>query len=157
MKRRGILKEMRKVTSRNRAHRWRISSLRPRRAPRSLFHLTLPCNPAPAHLKPKATFGYTSVWRILHESEKWASSWFLKVKNERVPRVQEGKEETEWERARSLVLVRTLFRSRFPPSLHPPRSTNTRCSRVWGQYESCHRAHEYTRFCMRMRARACAK
>lgn len=67
MKRRGMLKEMRKVTSRNRAHRWRISSLRPRRALRSLFHLTLPCTPARS--RPPKTQSY--VW--LHVSLKNSS------------------------------------------------------------------------------------
>lgn len=37
----------------------------------------------------KTLFGYTSLWRIPYESEKWASSWFLKVKNkERLSRLR---------------------------------------------------------------------
>lgn len=81
-----MLKEMRKVTSRNRAHRWRISSLRPRRALRSLFHLTLPCTPARS--RPPKTQSY--VWLhvslknssrvrkmsivMIFESKKWTSA-----------------------------------------------------------------------------------
>lgn len=144
--RRGMLKETRKVTSRNRAHRWRISSLRPRRAPRSLF-LALPCTPA--HSRPPKTQSY--VWLhvslknssrvrkmsivMIFESKKWTSAAGA--------RGEGGEKGREWERARSPVLAWTLFRSRFLPSLHPPRSTNTWCSRVWGQYEPCRRVHEY--------------
>lgn len=137
MKRRGMLKETRKVTSRNRAHRWRISSLRPRRGP-----AFVPLHPprAPAHLKPRATFGYTSVWRILHESEKWASSWFLKVKNERVPRARREQGAKRGERGRreeppsiSCLRVRGPFLG--PVSFHhsiPLAPTNTRwCSNAY--------------------------
>lgn len=79
-----MLKEMRKVTSRNRTHRWRISSLRPRRTPRSLFHLPY----TPARSRPPKTQSY--VWLhvslknssrvrkmsivMIFESKKWTSA-----------------------------------------------------------------------------------
>lgn len=95
-----MLKEMRKVTSRNRAHRWRISSLRPRRTPRSLFHLALPCTPARS--RPPKTQSY--VWLhvslknssrvrkmsivMIFESKKWTSA--AGARGEGGERVREG-------------------------------------------------------------------
>lgn len=79
-----MLKEMRKVTSRNRAHRWRISSLRPRRASRfPSNHLALPCISRPpktqsyvwlhVSLKNSSRVRKMSIVMIF-ESKKWTSA-----------------------------------------------------------------------------------
>lgn len=162
-RRRGMLKETRKVTSRNRTHRWRISSLRPRRAPCSLFQpAPLPCTPA--RTRPPKTQSY--VW--LHVSLKNSS----RVRKMSIVMIFESKKWTsaagagggggggggrrERERARSLgVSARTLFRSRFPPSLRLPRPTNTRyLMRTRTIPGPAIRAYAYH---IRVRARACAK
>lgn len=145
MKRRGMLKETRKVTSRNRAHRWRISSLRPRRARRSLFYLTLPCIS-----RPPKTQSY--VW--LHVSLKNSS----RVRKMSIVMIFESKKWTsaagasgeggvkEWERGPISRLGRGPFFG--PVSLHhsialaPPIHD---APRVRGQYEFCRRVRTSTR------------
>jgi len=155
MKRRGMLKESRKVTSRNRAHRWRISSLRPRRARRSLFHLALFCISRPpktqsyvwlhVSLKNSSRVRKMSIVMIF-ESKKWTSAAGASGK--------EG--EKEWERGTIFRLNRGPFFG--PVSLHCPCSTNTRCStrtRTIRTLPSC--AHEYTHSRTRVRTHTCAK
>jgi len=143
MKRRGMLKESRKVTSRNRAHRWRISSLRPRRARRSLFHLALFCISRPpktqsyvwlhVSLKNSSRVRKMSIVMIF-ESKKWTSAAGASG--------EEG--EKEWERGTiSLVSTADPFSVPFPSiALAPPIHD---APRVRGQYELCHRVRTSTR------------